>query len=168
MFFTSIASTLHLLQFVKKQVFKHVHIPKNGKIAMVTHKSNTVVFALCNIVSKCYQRCYCQTVSTLLTYLLYPFGKLLESIRPLGEPSVSQEPFHSQLVEEDEARDGAELRRLCEVGLWDGSTDCHSPKCVHVWQHRLKPFTTHLRKEEWTSIKMEHNVHGNCESNVYV
>ena len=61
--------------------------------------------------------CYCQAVSSLLTYLLYPFGNLLESTRPLREPSVNQEPLHGQLVEEDEARDGAELRRLREVVL---------------------------------------------------
>ena len=56
-------------------------------------------------------------VSVYLSYLLYPFGKLLESIRPLGEPSGHIEPFHFQLVEEDEAGDGAELGRLREVVL---------------------------------------------------
>ena len=93
------------------------------------------------------------------TYLLYPFGNLLESTRPLGEPSINHEPLHGQLMEEDEARDGAELGRLREVVLWDGSTDWHSSKCVHVCQHRLKPFTTHLRRERSeTNIKMEQNM----------
>ena len=83
---------------------------------MVTHKSS-ICFVQYSFQMVSMSVCYCQTVSSLLTYLLYPFGNLLESTRPLGEPSVNHESFHFQLVEEDEARDGAELRRLREVVL---------------------------------------------------